>query len=737
MIQLQRTGYQSGNLGSDLFLGVTDGLDSALWCYACASIIFIGPLAAYLPVGILSALMGWVLLSLLISFTSREALHIATLDDQAIVIFGSISALMIAKMGNEAGTPRGLTTLLFIISMTSLAFSGACYLVGRYRLSRVLELIPFPVVCGFMASIGWLIIGAALEVASDVTMSSSLVSELAEGNSLLRLFLATGLGGVMLWATSRIDRSWTLPVVSIAIVVGYFGVMSVAGKSHAEQLAGGWLFNIHDSEGGVPGILATLKFSAIDWVFVISVIPQCLTILFLALINASLSLSALKADSSSKLDIADEFTGISAGNVCCAALSCPPGFTDVIPTVMFRQFGASSRWMPLTASVFVIFVALFGGWIIGHLPRLLMGATVFMFAYETLYEWLVRNVRGFSRLDYAIIWVILGTTILAGFMQGIGLGILLAFVLFVLRYSRVTAIHSCATLSEHRSSVERSLAASQVLQREGFGVSIYSLRGFLFFGTANSISEQITEHEGLENGECNTILINMQRVTGVDISALNAFAQLRKRCEAEGIRLIYSKVPADIREQLLAVDAVSLSDDGSPLIFDTLDLAIEHLENHILEQSGEESGSRSIRGYLLSMIDDSEKVKILLKAMERVTCVAGETLFRQGDRDTAMYIVESGSLSAYIVSVAGEPIRVKKFMPGSFFGELSAYLTQKHRTATVVADEDSVIYRLDLERLDALDSENQELRASIHELVAKTLAERVNAMNNRLAIESR
>jgi MFS superfamily sulfate permease-like transporter len=84
---------------------------------------------------------------------------------------------------------------LFIISATSLSFAAACFLVGRYRLSHVLELIPFPVVCGFMASTGSLVIGAAFEVASDVAVSSSIVSELGEGNRLLRLLLAAGLGG--------------------------------------------------------------------------------------------------------------------------------------------------------------------------------------------------------------------------------------------------------------------------------------------------------------------------------------------------------------------------------------------------------------------------------------------------------------------------------------------------------------------------------------------------------------
>jgi len=737
MIRLQRTGYRSSNLGSDIYLGLTDGLDSALWCYVCASIIFIGPLSVYLPVGILSALTGWVLLSLVLSLTSREPLHIASLDDQAIVIFGAIAALMIATMGDQAASPRGLATLLFIIAVTSLGFALACFLVGRYKLSRVIELLPFPVVCGFMASIGWLVIGAGMEVAGDVSVSGALVSELGEGNRLVRLLLAAGFGAVMVWATSRFEQSWTLPLVSMVIVAGYYLVMLTAGYSHAEQLSGGWLFQVSDAEDGVASILATLSPRDIDWDFVVRVIPQILTIIFLAMLTTSLSLSALSADGDTKLQIGEEFGNISVGNFLCAGVACPPGYTDVVATSMFRQFKASSRWMPLAATSMVIFIAAFGGWIIGYLPRLVMGATIFLFAYQTLYEWLFSNVRGFHRLDYLIVWVILGTTILAGFMQGIAVGILLALSLFVFRYSRVTAIHSRATLSDERSSVERSMSDSQVLQYHGSSIIIYSLRGYLFFGTANSIIDRITEYEKLHEGRCKGILIDMHRVTGVDVSALNAFAQLRKQCESEGVLLHFSGVPGEIREQLTAVNAVSRSVDGTALVFDSHDVALEYVENGILEQRRDGPRRRSIREFLMGMIGDENKVDILLQALRRKTLEAGAVLFSQGDPDTGMYIVEQGSLSAFIRSATGEQIRIKKFSPGSVLGELSSYLTRKHRTATIVADEDSLIYHLDREKMEQLDSANHELRACIHELVATILAERVSAMNDRIAFESR
>ena len=78
---------------------------------------------------------------------------------------------------------------------------------------------------------------------------------------------------------------------------------------------------------------------------------------------------------------------------------------------------------------------------------------------------------------------------------------------------------------------------------------------------------------------------------------------------------------------------------------------------------------------------------------------------------------------------------MKKFRPGSLIGEMSAYTSDRLRTASVVANEPSVLYHLTSEKLAQLDTENLMLTASIHELVARTLGNRITYMNRRLFLE--
>ena len=118
--------------------------------------------------------------------------------------------------------------------------------------------------------------------------------------------------------------------------------------------------------------------------------------------------------------------------------------------------------------------------------------------------------------------------------------------------------------------------------------------------------------------------------------------------------------------------------------------------------------------------------------MQRVGIAGGETLFEQGDRDNGLYMLEQGSMTALIRIGEDGLKRVKKFRPGALIGELSAYTHDRRRTATLVADGDSVLYHLSAETLARLDAENLRLAASIHELIARTLGMRIDYMNRRL-----
>jgi CRP-like cAMP-binding protein len=161
------------------------------------------------------------------------------------------------------------------------------------------------------------------------------------------------------------------------------------------------------------------------------------------------------------------------------------------------------------------------------------------------------------------------------------------------------------------------------------------------------------------------------------------------------------------------------------------------MEGLLLDKYAGESPERSIEDHLSRIFDDEEKARILKDALICVECEEGETLFKQGDPDEGFYILERGSMTAYIETSLNGMRRVKKFQPGAVIGEMSSYTPERIRTATLIADEPSVLWHMTTEKLSQMDSEHYKLTASIHELVARTLGGRITYMNRRLMLELR
>jgi SulP family sulfate permease len=182
-------------------------------------------------------------------------------------------------------------------------------------------MLPFPVICGFMAGIGWLLLDAGFIVATDLGIAEWFDGELQENNLVPRLVLTIACGAALTWTVNQIEKSWILPVASLLIVAGFYLVCAVMGLSRDDLLTAGWLFEVSSEDSGALAMIAVLSFSDIDFQFMATVIPQILTVVFPVLLSAS---------STTPIDTSEEFTNIGDGNLLCGLVGCPPGYSDPV-----------------------------------------------------------------------------------------------------------------------------------------------------------------------------------------------------------------------------------------------------------------------------------------------------------------------------------------------------------------------------------------------------------------------
>jgi MFS superfamily sulfate permease-like transporter len=130
----------------------------------------------------------------------------------------------------------------------------------------------------------------------------------------------------------------------------FFLVANLAGMSKDQLQEDKWLFQIDPAAGSAMNILALRSVFEIDVGFVLSVVPQSLTIAFLAMLTASMSLSAMVAGGNQEMSTAEEMQIAGTGNVLLGLMCAPSAYNDVTSSLLYKQFGASSRWMAIFSS---------------------------------------------------------------------------------------------------------------------------------------------------------------------------------------------------------------------------------------------------------------------------------------------------------------------------------------------------------------------------------------------------
>ena len=256
-----------------------------------------------------------------------------------------------------------------------------------------------------------------------------------------------------------------------------------------------------------------------------------------------------------------------------------------------------------------------------------------------LVEWLIDSRRSLPLLDYLLIWVILVIILAVGFLQAIAVGVLVAAILFVISYSRVSIIRNTLNGQNFHSNVDRPKAHRDLLNERGAEIHILRLQGFIFFGTIQAILNEVRRRLAEESRpKLGYLVLDFQRVTRLDSSAVFGITRLKQLTQANGILMVWTQVSIGIQGQLERGGLVDKTDDTF-IILPTLDHGVEWCENRILAAHGtvnltafiERIGTQLKRAF-----PGIEAAEALMKYLERRAIPEGrvpDAPGRSADRD--------------------------------------------------------------------------------------------------------
>ncbi len=708
--------------------GVVVGVIILTVAISLAALIFSGDLAPFLSRGIGLFLFGALVMSVIVSaLSSLPGVTIVPQDSPGALI--AVGAAGIATVMAGSAPERMYATVVAAIILSALGTGVIFYLIGQFKLGNLVRFIPFPVIGGFLAGTGWLIVRGALEGTLDQPLSQSVFSSLFQTDMLLRWLPVAVFAFVVLLILRRFDHILIWPAVVLGGILLFYGLIFAQGLTIEGARAEGLLMQPFPS-GGLWRPMLPSDWGAVDWNVLGSQAGSLVVIPLVSLIAFLLNASALELVAKRDMDLNRELRVVGLSNVLAGLGGGPVGYHMLGGTSLAFRMGAKTRAVSITIAVICALVLLTGGGFIAYLPVMFLRGMLLMLGLSFLADWVYDARAKLPRSDYALVWVILFVIADVGFLEGVGVGIALATVLFVFKYARIATVRDTLNGQVYHSKVERPPTQREILNKNGEGIHIFRLQGYLFFGTVNGILSRVREILEDKTRREHYIILDFHRVHSLDSSAVSSFVRMRQLADIHDIYLVLTQVARPIRSQMEKGGFVG---DQRVQFFPSLDFGMEWCENMLLtrNEASTEFLVTGIQSQLKRTFPHPELVASMLNYLEREEADAHTTLMRRGDPSDSMYFIESGRINIQLETPDGEIIRLRSLRGGTVVGEIAMYLNSP-RTADVITVQRSVLYRLTSDALTRMESEAPQTASALHEWIARQMAERLADNNNTI-----
>jgi SulP family sulfate permease len=205
-----------------------------------------------------------------------------------------------------------------------------------------------------------------------------------------------------------------------------------------------------------------------------------------------------------------------------------------------------------------------------YIPMPTIAAILFIVAYNMCGWRNIRNtVKTAPKSDIAVLFVTLILTVVFDLVVAIGIGLVLASLLFMKRMADVTEAHAWIDVDDEDTDPDNIL-----LKKIPKNTRVYEINGPMFFAAADKYKYMLDEQK------IDVLCIRMRNVPAVDATGVEALTRIVKRCKKQNVNVVFSHVneqPMKAMEKAGLVDIVGKENFCSHI--DTALVRAEELEN--------------------------------------------------------------------------------------------------------------------------------------------------------------
>jgi len=416
---------------------------------------------------------------------------------------------------------HGYDGLLIATLLAGIILIGA----GYAKLGQIIRFIPHPVVTGFTAGIAVIIassqVGDFLGLQMSKIPADFLPKWAAYFHAIDSVSMATVAVALMSLGVIIALRKFApkLPGYLIAIVLAVLAVQ---------------FFNLGIDTIGTrfPRMPTGIPFPSapeFSLVKVREVLPSALTIAFLAGIEALLSAVVADGMTGYRHRPNQELVGQGIANIASAFFSGLPATGAIARTATNVRAGGRTPVAGIAHAAFLLIFILVGSDLMKLVPMAVLAAVLFMVAWGmSEYQHFIHLLRMPSD-DRFILLLTFGLTVLVDLTVAIGVGVVLASLIFMSRMSGAVQVGGPDAEADAGEETNQRAALPS-------GVEVFRITGPFFFGVANELLETL-RRIGPRPG---VLILRLRLVPFLDTTGAKTLGDFVSECLRLGIHVVFS-----------------------------------------------------------------------------------------------------------------------------------------------------------------------------------------------------
>jgi sulfate permease, SulP family len=379
--------------------------------------------APYMPVLVKLTVVSGLVHQLCFSTLSGLPFAVGQVQDAGLIFLSSIAGNLVQYCQlNHLDDEVMLATVTVGLSLATAILGMGLVIIGNLRLAQYVQMLPTPVIGGYLAYIGFFCGVSGLALMASGGGSALSVNVLIEK----KFFVLPGLiGGILIYILVRTSRHMmVLPLCITSILLAFYLALYFTNTSISEVTVDGWIRQSNPP----PPWYDTWDFLKLDKVAWHALPSQTITVLsmtFVVALSSSLDVAAIELEMGQPLNYNSELIMVGISNLASGITGGYTGSYIFSQSIFSLRAGIKSRLAGFCLAACEFFVLMSPIPILSYLPNFFFGSLLVMICVDLMVEWLWEVRLKLSLVEYSICLSTFFLIQVTGVEYGIILGVLI------------------------------------------------------------------------------------------------------------------------------------------------------------------------------------------------------------------------------------------------------------------------------------------------------------------------